>query len=249
MSPGDKSCFFVESLPFSFKYHVVVHSLVTDGRFGTVGQYLEGGTYMYQAVNPLATELPSGSRKAKVCAASRTTVWSLNFVAISMPLWSTISANRRYWLPSGSHWAYIESAIRLAAWLLSSKSTVWDRVSRAGLSWDRSVGFPLASRLRRVTRPLKRASPRGIKGVVSKGVVSKSRYQRVSASIWLSTTGVTSRSSGQSQCCQHPPHNGYVQGWIRAVGMDPTAGPRYRPRIFLSSGNLAGLLLGIVNRR
>ena len=166
-----------------------------------------------------------------------------------MPLWSTISVNRRYWLPSGSHWAYIESAIRLAAWLLSSKSTVWDRVSRAGLSWDRSVGFPLASRLRRVTRPLKRASPRGIKGVVSKGVVSKSRYQRVSASIWLSTTGVTSRSSGQSQCCQHPPHNGYVQGWIRAVGMDPTAGPRYRPRIFLSSGNLAGLLLGIVNRR
>ena len=27
----------------------------------------------------------------------------------------------------------------------------------------------------------------------------------------MSTTGVTSRSSGQSQCCQHPPHNRYVQ--------------------------------------
>ena len=110
---------------------------------------------------------------------------------------------------------------------------------------------------------------------------------------------MTSRSSGQSQCGQHPPHNGYVQEsnlsskligmafgqsfWslalvklksigfvyiiiavivvkvksvglqtycplgkrICAVSMDPTlmAGPRYRPRMALLSGNLTGVMV------
>jgi hypothetical protein len=50
MSPGDKSLlFFFLSKVFHFriKYHVAVHYLVTNGRFGTVGQYVEGGTYTY----------------------------------------------------------------------------------------------------------------------------------------------------------------------------------------------------------
>ena len=53
--------------------------------------------------------------------------WSASFVALSMLLWSTILANKRYWLPSGSHWAYNDLAIKLAVssvWSLSSNSTI-----------------------------------------------------------------------------------------------------------------------------
>ena len=34
---------------------------------------------------------------------AHTTFWLASFMALSRLLWSTISANKRYWLPSGSH--------------------------------------------------------------------------------------------------------------------------------------------------
>ena len=47
MSPGDKSCFSSKVFHFNIEDHMAVYSLVTIGRFGTIGQYLEGGTYIF----------------------------------------------------------------------------------------------------------------------------------------------------------------------------------------------------------
>ena len=47
MSPGDKSCLSLKVFHLNIEDHVAVYSLVTIGRFGTVRQYLEGGTNIF----------------------------------------------------------------------------------------------------------------------------------------------------------------------------------------------------------
>ena len=73
-------------------------------------------------------------------------------------------SKKMYWLPLGSHCAYIDSAIKFAVSSVtspSSNSTIYSLVSRMGFSLARPIGLPFSSRLRLVTRPLHIVPPLG----------------------------------------------------------------------------------------
>ncbi len=94
----------------------------------------------------------------------QTAVWSESRSAVSRRWWSVNESRRTYWFPSGSHWAYIDSAIKFAVRSVtspSSKVTVYSRFPRMGLGLARPVGLPSASLFHAVTRPLVMVPPLG----------------------------------------------------------------------------------------
>ncbi len=69
----------------------------------------------------------------------RTTFWSEGLIAVSSCLWSMMKSRRTYWFLSGSHCAYIASAIKFALSMVSSPSSnvcVNSATNVLGLSHD-----------------------------------------------------------------------------------------------------------------
>ena len=91
---------------------------------------------------------PTVLRRWYVQPSLRTAVWSESRSAVSRRWWLVSESRRTYWFPSGSHWAYIDSAIKFAVRSVtspSSKVTVYSRVSRMGVTLARPFGLPPTS--------------------------------------------------------------------------------------------------------
>jgi hypothetical protein len=114
---------------------------------------------------PLAAYLPTNGTAFHVGPLSgQTTFWSEGLIAVSSCLWLMIKSRRTYWFPSGSHCAYIASAIKFAFSTVSSplpNVNVYSRVSRMGLVLASPTGLPPLSLFREVMLLFTRTPPHG----------------------------------------------------------------------------------------